>query len=124
MQQSSFVLSIIILIVITVFMAVVMWRLFEKAGRAGWKSLIPIYNAVVLCKIGNVSPWVLLLLPLSIVPIIGWIIPLGVTYYIYNGVCEEFNKGTGFAIGTTLFPFIFFPILAFGKSEYQSEEEF
>ena len=27
------------------------WMMFEKAGEAGWKSIIPIYNVIVLLKI-------------------------------------------------------------------------
>jgi hypothetical protein len=33
-------------------------------------------------------------------------------------LAKVFGKGTGFGFGLLLLPFIFYPILAFGKSEY------
>ena len=134
-MHAGILVSIVILVVIVVLMAVSMWRLFEKAGRAGWKCLIPIYNVVVLCRIGNV-PTLLLIFYLLVyllaatlqicgtmlsIPMI--FISFALSYYIYGGVCEQFNKRDWFAIGTWFFPFIFFPILAFGSSEYQNPEE-
>lgn len=105
-------------------MIVTMWRLFEKAGRAGWKCIIPIYNAVVLCQIGNVSPWILLLSLGTLIPIVGFIAGLVMNLIIYQGVSQVFNKGVGFTIGLLLLPFIFFPILAFGDSVYENPEDF
>ena len=37
------------------------WATFNKAGIAGWKSLIPIYNQVLLLQIANKPTWWLLL---------------------------------------------------------------
>lgn len=36
----------IIVLLITIAQIVAMWKLYSKAGEAGWKSLIPIYNIV------------------------------------------------------------------------------
>lgn len=36
----------IILLLITIAQIVAMWKVYSKAGEAGWKSLIPIYNTV------------------------------------------------------------------------------
>ena len=47
------------------------WMMFTKAGEAGWKSIIPIYNIIILLKIvGREWWWVILLL----IPIVGFII--------------------------------------------------
>ncbi|MEI3499764.1 MAG: hypothetical protein V8Q71_04725 [Bacilli bacterium] len=35
---------LIFLVAIFVFICIVMWKIFEKAGEDGWKSLIPIYH--------------------------------------------------------------------------------
>ena len=35
-----------------------------------------------------------------------------------SGLARSFGKGTGFAVGLILAPIIFYPMLAFGKSEY------
>ena len=34
-------------------------------------------------------------------------------------VSEKFGKGSGFAVGLFLLPFIFYPILGFGSAEYE-----
>lgn len=47
----------IILLLITIAQIVAMWKVYSKAGEAGWKSLIPIYNTVVLFRISGLSPW-------------------------------------------------------------------
>lgn len=38
----------IIVLLITIAQIVAMWKIYSKAGEAGWKSLIPIYNIVRL----------------------------------------------------------------------------
>ncbi len=42
------------------------WKLYKKAGRQAWEAFVPIYNAIVLMKIINRSPWwtVALFLPI------------------------------------------------------------
>lgn len=40
-----------VIIAFFVFVAVANWKLFEKAGKPGWASLIPVYNVVVLLDI-------------------------------------------------------------------------
>lgn len=31
------------------------WKIFEKAGEAGWKSLVPFYNAFIDAKIYHLA---------------------------------------------------------------------
>jgi hypothetical protein len=33
------------------------WMVFTKAGEAGWKSIIPIYNIIVILKIVGRDWW-------------------------------------------------------------------
>ncbi len=46
------------------------WKLYTKAGRKAWEALIPIYNAIVLMKIINRSPWLTILLFIPVVNLI------------------------------------------------------
>lgn len=46
------------------------WKLYIKAGRKAWEAAIPVYNAVVLMKIINRSPWWTVLLFVPIVQLI------------------------------------------------------
>ena len=46
------------------------WMLFEKAGEAGWKSIIPIWNVLIILKIvGREWWWIILFL----IPIVGFL---------------------------------------------------
>lgn len=40
-----------IVIAFYVLLVIAQWKIFTKAGEAGWKSLIPVYNMVVLYKL-------------------------------------------------------------------------
>ena len=46
------------------------WKLYEAAGRKKWEAAIPIYNAIVLMKIINRSPWWTILLFVPVVNLI------------------------------------------------------
>ena len=35
----------------TIIQIIAWWKIFTKAGEKGWKSIIPIYNQVILYKI-------------------------------------------------------------------------
>lgn len=87
------------------------WRVFQKAGRSGWASIVPIYNLYVLLKIvGKPGYWMLLML-----------IPFVNIYFAIKTVhllSKSFGKDTGFTLGLLFLSFIFYPILAFGGSKY------
>ncbi len=46
------------------------WKLYQKAGRKAWEAAVPVYNAVILMKIINRSPWWTILLFIPIVNLI------------------------------------------------------
>lgn len=93
-----------------VFFLVCMWRIFEKAGVAGRKSIIPIYNGVCMFKICGMSGWWVLFAPFCLfIPCIVAIFKLS----------KKFGKGVGFGFWLLFLNIIFYPILAFGDSKYQ-----
>ena len=97
---------------ICVFFVVCMWRIFTKAGQPGWASIIPIYNAVVLCQIaGKPGWWVILML----IPVVNFVIAI----LVLIGLANNFGRGVGTVIGLLLLPIVFYPILAFGSAQYQ-----
>lgn len=106
---SSFNIAYIILIIISVFVYVTMWKIFKKAGHEGWKSLIPIYNMYIMCQIAGKEWWYLLFF---LVPFAN----IYAMFVIYDGVAKSFGKTTGFTFGMIFLPVIFFPILAFSKN--------
>lgn len=44
-------------IAIVILIIIAWWKLFEKAGEKGWKSIIPIYNLYILFKIAHMKSW-------------------------------------------------------------------
>lgn len=50
------------------------WKMYKVAGQAAWEAFIPVYNAVILCKIINRPWWYTLLLFLPVVNLIMFIV--------------------------------------------------
>jgi hypothetical protein len=101
--------------VIGIFFIICMWSLFAKANRPGWASIVPIYNTIVLLDIAGKPWWWLFLL---IIPFVNIVILI----LVMVGLANNFGKGTGFALGLLFLGFIFFPILAFGSSQYIGDD--
>lgn len=108
----------IVIIAFYVLLIIAQWKIFTKAGEAGWKSLIPIYNAVILFKISGLSPWLLLLVLLSWIPVVGTLITLGLVIVSMIKLGKSFGRSTGFIVGLILLPSIFELILGFGSAQY------
>jgi hypothetical protein len=98
--------GIIILLIIIAW-----WKIFEKAGQAGWKAIIPIYNAYVLLKIVGKPGWWLILFFIPLVNLVFII-------WTYNMLSKSFGKDEAFTVGLVLLGFVFFPILGFGSAKY------
>jgi len=95
-----------------IFFIVVMWKIFEKAGKPGWGCIVPIYNIILQLEIAGRPIWWIFLMFIPFVnAVVGIIIILD--------IAKAFGKGTGFAVGMIFLPIIFFPVLAFDSSEYQ-----
>ena len=64
MAGMGLVMFLISLIPAILFIAC-MWKLFAKAAKPGWASLVPIYNTIVMIEIAGKPLWwfVLLLIP-------------------------------------------------------------
>ncbi len=116
------VVLVIIGSIIGIIIIISMWKIFKKAGQKPWKCFIPIYNMIVFYKISGMSPIFLLSFILLLIPqtnFIGFIIWNIVDATQKSLLARKFGKSVGFIIGLILFDFIFYPILAFGKSEYK-----
>lgn len=128
MLGGMFATYAVVMIVIYVLLIIAEWKIFTKAGEAGWKSLIPIYNVYVLFKISKMHVgWFIGLLVASILTSIQvtWLAIIGAIAFIVIGIysiiklAQAFGKGAGFIIGLIFLPTIFTLILGFGSAEYQ-----
>ena len=104
--------------VIVLFSVVVGWKVFTKAGQPGWAVLIPIYNLYVYTQIVKRPGWWILLYFASVIPVVGSLAVLVVSIMDTIRLAKVFGKGTGFGVGMILLGVIFYPILAFGDSNY------
>lgn len=113
-----FGIVMIISVIVGILQIVAMWKLYVKAGQKGWKSIIPIYNLVILYRICGLTPWLLFLYLASWIPILGWIIILVLNIYQTHQLSKSFGKDVGYTIGLIFLPTVFYLILGLGSSTY------
>ena len=70
MSTVPIMVSTIISLILGIIAIVAMWKIFKKAGKPGWASIIPIYNSVVMFQICGMNPWLLLL---AIIPFVNFV---------------------------------------------------
>lgn len=99
------------ILLLAIFMIACMWKIFTKAGKPGWASIIPIYNYIVELEIVGKPIWWLFLMLIPVVNIVFAI-------WVINLLSKSFGKDEGFTVGLILLPIIFLPILAFGSAQY------
>ena len=106
-----YLITMLISLGVSILTIVALWKVFAKAGKPGWAAIIPFYNTYVLCEISLGSGWLFLL---SFIPCVNFFFSI----YLYYKLSTSFGYDWGFAIGLILIPYVFLPILGFGKSEY------
>ena len=95
-----------------VLVIVAEWKIFKKAGKEGWKALIPVYNAYTMLQILNMEP---MLCFLAIIPGANFMLSIVMNVKL----AKSFGKGAGFAVGLILLEPIFMMILGFGDAKYK-----
>jgi hypothetical protein len=88
------------------------WKIFTKAGKPGWASIVPIYNIIVMLEITELPIWYIVL----------YLIPIANIYAVFKvniEMAKKFGKSTGFGIGMVFLPIIFIPLLAFSDNVYK-----
>jgi hypothetical protein len=99
-------------LVLLVLLIVAHWKVFEKAGEAGWKSLIPFYNAYTLFRIAGRNGWWFLGLLVPLVNIV-------VLIMLSLDLAKHFGKSSVFGIvGLFFFSVIGYLMLGFGDAKY------
>ena len=99
-------------LVLGIVAIVASWKIFSKAGQAGWKSVIPLYNVYVLLKIVGRPGWWLLLF---FIPVVNIVISLVVSI----DLGKSFGKSTAYSVVLLwLLSLIGYCLLAFGNDQY------
>ncbi len=120
-----------------ILMMIGLYKMFTKAGVAGWKAIVPIYNFYILFQISWKKSmfWILALMviggsffyTLSITTMnvmfmyLAWlfvIIAAVMKAVLAYNVSLAYGHGLGYFLGLYLFDSIFIMILGFGSSRY------
>lgn len=125
-------------LIVSILCIACLWKIFVKAGKPGWFSIIPVLNFIALYQIAGAVIVLVANLAASVVfarictiendiCLIGSFICLFITIitsFIFPiKLSKKFGKGIGFAILLIVFPIIGYPMLAFGKSQYIGKAE-
>ncbi len=92
------------------------WKIFTKAGKPGWASIVPFYNLYVTFEIAGMNGWMFLL---TLIPIVNIVVLI----MLCINLAKAFGKGAGFAVGLIFLTTIFTLILAFGSAQYQGNAQ-
>ncbi len=106
------ILVVLFSLAVSLLLVVSMWKIYTKAGQAGWKSIIPIYNTMVMAEMVSRPAWWGLL---PLIPIAGIVFAI----ILYVELAQAFGKSRGFLLALILLPFITLPVLAFGPDQYR-----
>lgn len=99
-------------LVVWVVSIIALWKVFEKAGEAGWKSIIPFYSSYIMCRIAGRNGWWFLAL---FVPFVNVFVLL----MLAIDMAKHFGKSTTFGVvALWLFSLVGYLILGFGDAKY------
>ena len=103
------VMMLVMMAVLAVFL-IGFWKVYAKAGKPGWASLVPIYNVIVLLEIvGRPLWWVVL----CCIPFVNFVVVL----VLFVDLAKSFGEGIGVAI-LCLVGGIGILMLGFGGARY------
>ena len=127
------------LIILTAFLAGD-WMVVKKSGRNPWNLLIPVYNILLHLDIAGLRRrWLIYatVASFAFAFLFGsdWYKKLGLTgedvaslwitlllIPLCIKIARKFGRSSKFGTGMAVLPFVFAPILGFGRSEYQGEK--
>ena len=110
---------------------VALYKMFKKAGKKGYEALIPGHDTFVLFELAGINTvWVLGIVfgsLVMIIPILGYIafvaFMIFISIWLNIRLAKAFGKETGFGVLMAFFPFVMYPILAFGDAKYTAPKK-
>lgn len=113
--MGAFAAFSIVVIAIYVVVAIANWKLFEKAGKPGWASLVPVYNMIVLLDIVGYKWYYIFLFFLGVIPLVGWILSALFMISFSFKLAKSFGQSNLFGVGLWLVNPVFSAIIGFSK---------
>jgi hypothetical protein len=105
----------LLLLALLIFSLVVNWKMFKKAGKPGWASIVPVYNTIVLLDIIGYKWYYIFFAFLGVIPIVGFVLSLIFMISLNIKLAKSFGQSEAFGIGLWLLNPIFIAIIAFSK---------
>ena len=146
MPERKYTMVVVITLILVAVILVAMWKVFTKAGKPGWHSLIPYLNAYDLATIAWNKKMAGIFVGATVVysvlsgiqsgmaangdsngfltflvGILG-IFYLVIDVMIIHKLSKSFGHGVGFTLGLIFLTPIFLCILGFGSSQYIGPE--
>lgn len=98
----------------TIITIISLWKVYEKAGSKGWKSIVPVYNLIVAFRFLDIPMW---FLAIGLVPGVN----IAASVYMAIRFAKKFKKNNLYIVGLVLVPFVFYPMLAFSKDKFDKK---
>ncbi len=98
--------------IISIAVAIGLWKMFEKAGYEGYRAIIPLYNMFTLTEMSGMNGWYFLLCLIPYIGVIIWLV------MVSSRIALAFGKDNIYAVGLILVPYVFYPVLGFGSAQY------
>ena len=108
----------LVVMINTILSIIAMWKIYTKAGKPGWASIIPIYNIVVLFEIVGLQWWHVLIAIFVPFAFLVYLIVVNVK------LAKVFGQGTGMIVLLIFIPIIGQLVLSFGKSTYNGQVDY
>ena len=104
-------IGLLLFLIALILVHIGLYGMFKKAGIAGWKAFIPLYNTWCIVQKAHLKKiWFFL----QLIPVAGFF----VTIWILIKFVEHFGRFSVIHHAATVFiPFIYFPYLGFSKNE-------
>ena len=109
---------LIILLVTYVVVSFLLSRIFKKAGVAGWKAWVPVYNTWITYELGGQKGWWALLMFIPVVNLVA-------SVFLYIAMYEiglKLGKDGTFVLWAIFLPIVWYIWLAFDQSTWNDKK--
>jgi hypothetical protein len=113
-STSVLIAALLISSIALLILIIAQWKVFVKAGKPGWASIVPVYNNWVLFEIVGYQGWWSLL---QLIPFVNFFVYI-LIFISYFKLAKSFGKSDFFAVMNIFFPYICMLILGFGSAKY------
>ncbi len=116
---SVLVATLIVSSIALLIIIIAQWKVFVKAGKPGWASIVPVYSTWIFFEIVGYQGWWSLLL---LIPFVNFFVSV-LILVSYFKLAKAFGKSNFFAVMNIIFPYICMLILGFGSAKFKGLSE-